>query len=495
VAQSAATDGLYIGLDVGTQSTKGILLDVSRRGPDAVVRRAAKHYGLIEGLPAGAAEQHPHTWRDAVAAVVQELVSGLDKSKIRGIGVSGQQHGCVVLDGDKQVIRPAKLWCDTATADEAAELSARAGVSIPSGFTLPKVLWLKRKEPANFARIKHVLLPHDYINFLMSGKLFMEAGDASGFGGFRPKEREFDTGLLEWVDPQLPSWLPGFVKADAPAATVSKTGSEWLGIPEGTAIAPGGGDNMLSAIGSGATKAGVAVVSLGTSGTAFAYAATPIVDPKGQIAAFCDSTGAWMPLLCTMNVTGVTEEVRNSFGLDHAAITKLAADVPAGSGGVTFLPYLVGERVPNLPHATGALLGLRPGTLTAGHLFRAAIEGTTLGLASGIRRMQQLGLQVDDVRVVGGGSKNPLWRQILADVLGANVRALVEPESAALGGALQALWTVSKAAGLNVTASEVSEPFVELSSEVTKPNPANTAVYHKQLAEFEAATRTLYGEG
>lgn len=495
MAQSPATDGLYIGLDVGTQSTKGILLDVSRRGPDAVVRRAAKHYGLIEGLPAGAAEQHPHTWRDAVASVVGELTSGLDKSKIRGIGVSGQQHGCVVLDGDKQVLRAAKLWCDTATADEAAELSARAGVAIPSGFTLPKLLWMKRKEPANFARIKHVLLPHDYINFLMSGKLFMEAGDASGFGGFRPKERAFDVPLLEWVDPQLPSWLPGFVQADAPAATVSKAGAEWLGIPEGTPIAPGGGDNMLSAIGSGATKSGVAVVSLGTSGTAFAYSATPIVDPKGQIAAFCDSTGAWMPLLCTMNVTGVTEEVRNAFGLDHAAITKLAAAVPAGCGGVTFLPYLVGERVPNLPHATGALLGLRPGMLTAGHLFRAAIEGTTLGLASGIRRMQQLGLQIDDVRVVGGGSKNPLWRQILSDVLGAKVRALVEPESAALGGALQALWTVSKAAGLSVTASEVSEPFVELSSEVTTPNAANTAVYQKQLAEFEAATRALYGEG
>src|SRR5690606_38872093 len=141
-----------------------------------------------------------------------------------------------------------------------------------------------------------------------------------------------------------------FVKADAPAATVSAAGAEWLGIPEGTPIAPGGGDNMLSAIGSGATKPGVAVVSLGTSGTAFAYAATPIVDPEGQIAAFCDSTGGWMPLLCTMNMTGVTEEVRNAFGLDHAAITKLAAAVPAGSGGVNFLPYLVGERVPNLPH-------------------------------------------------------------------------------------------------------------------------------------------------
>jgi sugar (pentulose or hexulose) kinase len=237
------------------------------------------------------------------------------------------------------------------------------------------------------------------------------------------------------------------------------------------------------------------VVSLGTSGTAFAYSSTPIVDPKGDIAAFCDSTGGWMPLLCTMNMTGVTEEVRNAFGLDHPTITKLAAAVPAGSAGVNFLPYLVGERVPNLPHATGALVGLRLGNLTAGHLFRAAIEGTTLGLASGIRRMQQLGLRVDDVRVVGGGSKNPLWRQILSDILGARVRALVEPESAALGGAVQAAWVVRRAAGDSVTASDVGEPYIELSSEVTEPNPANTAVYEKQLAEFERTTRTLFGEG
>lgn len=493
VAQLTATDGLYIGLDVGTQSTKGILLDTTRRGPEAVVARAAKHYGLIEGLPAGAAEQHPDTWRDAVQSVVAELLQGVDKTRVRGIGVSGQQHGCVVLDQDKQVIRAAKLWCDTATAKEAAELSERAGYNIPSGFTLPKVLWLKRNEPANFARVKHVLLPHDYINFLMSGKLFMEAGDASGFGGFRPEARDFDASLLEYVDPQLSSWLPPFVKADAPAATVSAAGAAWLGIPEGTPIAPGGGDNMLSAIGSGATKPGVAVISLGTSGTAFAYAASPIVDPQGLIAAFCDSTGGWMPLLCTMNVTGVTEEVRRAFNLDHATITKLAEAVPAGSEGVNFLPYLVGERVPNLPHATGALLGLRPGTLTAGHLFRAAIEGTTLGLASGIRRMQELGLEVSEVRVVGGGSKNPLWRQILSDVLGAKVRALVEPESAALGGALQALWTVQRAAGASVAASDVSEPFIELSTEVNVPNPANTEVYASQLADFERATVTLFG--
>jgi sugar (pentulose or hexulose) kinase len=251
---------------------------------------------------------------------------------------------------------------------------------------------------------------------------------------------------------------------------------------------------MMSAIGSGAAKPGVAVVSLGTSGTAFAFSDKPIVDASGDIAAFCDSTGGWLPLLCTMNMTGVTEEVREAFGLDHATITALAEKVPAGSGGVSFLPYLVGERVPNLPNATGALLGLRPGLLSPGHLFRAAIEGTTLGLAAGIAGMQKLGLSIDDVRVVGGGSKNALWRQILSDVTGAKVRALVEPESAALGAALQVYWVDRRAKGEQISASEAAAPFVVLAAEVAVPNAANHAHYSAQLATFRGQTSKLFNE-
>jgi xylulokinase len=178
--------------------------------------------------------------------------------------------------------------------------------------------------------------------------------------------------------------------------------------------------------------------------------------------------------------------------LDLQQLTKLAEAVPPGAGGLCFLPYLVGERVPNLPKATGALLGVRPGLLTPGHLFRAAIEGTTLGLASGVERMKRLGLVVDAVRVVGGGSKNPLWRQILSDVLGVPVSILVEPESAALGGALQAYWVARRAAGQNVTPSQVAEPFVTLAPEVTTPNMANHAHYQAQLTEFRSNTEWLF---
>ena len=273
---------------------------------------------------------------------------------------------------------------------------------------------------------------------------------------------------------------------------VSAAGAALFGLPEGIVVAPGGGDNMMSAIGSGATKPGSTVMSLGTSGTVFAYSATPVIDPEGLIAGFCDSTGAWMPLLCTMNVTGVTEEVRESFGLGHEEITALAEKVPAGCEGLLLLPYLQGERVPNLPHATGTLLGIRHGALTAGHLFRAALEGTTLGLVAGAERMKRLGLRVESVRLVGGGSKNRLWRQIVADSLGVPVQVLLEPESAALGGALQACWVDRRGRGQEISIDEVAAPFVALAPGATQPNPGNAAVYQERLSQLHAATTQLF---
>lgn len=489
---STTGNGYYIGLDVGTQSTKGVLVDASKRGADAIVARSAEAYDLIGGLPPGAAEQHPHTWRDAVRKVLKELTADGRRDRVAGIGVSGQQHGLVTLDEKDEVVRPAKLWCDTTTAAESEDISRQGRWSVPTGYTLPKLLWMKRNEPENFAKVRSVLLPHDYINFLLTGKKFMEAGDASGSGAFDPESRCYDEAILQWLDPRARSFFPELVAADRPSGSVSAKAAEFFGLPEGAIVSPGGGDNMMSAIGSGATKPGATVLSLGTSGTAFAYSSRPVVDPEGLVAAFCDSTGAWMPLLCTMNVTGVTEEVRNAFGLGHEEATRLAEAVPAGCDGVVFLPYLQGERVPNLPHATGAIVGLRPGCLGAGHLFRAAMEGATLGLVSGVERMKRLGLEVNAVRVVGGGSKNPLWRQIIADSLGVPVEVLAEPESAALGGAIQAMWVQRRAAGEDVSADDVASNFVSVAPGRTEPNPANADVYRQRLATLEQHTRALF---
>src|SRR5215475_11415856 len=313
---------LFLGFDVGTQGTKGVLLDVE---PGTVIARAAAHYGLIEGLPPGAAEQDPEVWIAAVRDVAAQLLAAVPgaAARVAGVGVAGQQHGLVVLDEARRVIRPAKLWCDTSTAAEAAELSTALHRHIPVGYTASKILWLRRAEEKNWRRVKSVLLPHDFLNERLTGQPAMEAGDASGTGFFDPVRRTFDEEVMRWIDARLPDLIPPLIEAGEPAGRLSPSGAALLGLREGVPVSAGGGDNMGSAIGSGATRAGVVVCSLGTSGTVFTYSDRPVVDPEGLIAPFCDSTGGWLPLLCVMNCTNVTEEVRAAFGAagaggDHA---------------------------------------------------------------------------------------------------------------------------------------------------------------------------------
>ncbi len=488
------TSPLFLGIDVGTQGAKGLVVDGER---GVVVARAACGYDLIPGLLAGAAEQHPQTWLDAIVTVVAELreSSEVDPKRITGIGVSGQQHGLVVLDDADRVIRPAKLWCDTETAPEASELSRRLGRAMPCGFTAPKILWLARHEPDNWRRTRSVLLPHDYVNFWLTGEKTMEAGDASGTGFFDPEMRRFDVEAMEAIDGGLITKLPPLLEPGEPAGRLCRDAAEALGLPSGVPVASGGGDNMMSALGSGATRSGVVVISLGTSGTVFAFSERPILDPRGAIAAFCDSTGGWLPLLCVMNVTGVTEEVRAAFAPteDLASLTRAAEAVPAGADGLLLLPYLQGERVPDLPHATGTLLGVRPGTIRRGHLFRAALEGTSLSLAVGVERLDELGVAASDVRLVGGGARNPLWCRILTDVLQKPVSLLCEPDSAALGAAIAAAWTVRRLAGEAVDAASVAEPFVRIEPDVVEPNPEHAGLYVGMRDRLKDATERIFG--
>jgi xylulokinase len=212
-------------------------------------------------------------------------------------------------------------------------------------------------------------------------------------------------------------------------------------------VSAGGGDNMMGAIGTGNVVPGAVTASFGTSGTIYAFARRPVVDPSGEIAAFCSSTGGWLPLLCTMNVTGVTERVRALFGWSLEELERAAAAAPAGSDGLTLLPYLDGERTPNLPRGTGVFFGLDRTTLAQGHFARAAIEGPTLGMNYGLQRLRALGVRPREIRLTGGGARSPLWRQVAADVFGVPVVAMKEDEGAALGGALQAAWCDSRGRG------------------------------------------------
>jgi xylulokinase len=491
-ARAMGSGPLVLGLDVGTQGTKALLLDPES---GAVVARAGKAYGLLPDLPPGAAEQHPETWIDAVRDATRAVLDRAARGRVAAVGVSGQQHGLVVLDERFDVVRPAKLWCDTSTAPEAAELSRLLERPVPTGYTASKILWLARHEPAAWARVRHVLLPHDYVNLRLTGRLCMEAGDASGTGLFDPALRRFvDEDELVAVDARLPQLLPPLVDPGTPAGTLTAEGAALLGLREGLPVATGSGDNMCSALGSGATRPGVVVCSLGTSGTVFTYAERPVVDPAGLIAPFCDATGGWLPLLCVMNCTNVTEEVRAAFatpggasGADELdALTRAAAEVPPGCDGLLWLPYLLGERVPDLPGARGMLTGLRPGSLRPGTLFRAALEGVSLNLGWGVERLRALGVRVDAVRIVGGGAHNPLWRAILADVLAAPVTRLLEPESAALGAAIDAAWTLRRLAGDAVSADEVAEPCIVLAGEVDAPDAARVARYGELAERFRA---------
>jgi xylulokinase len=480
---------LYLGFDVGTQSTKALLIDLPA---GAVVARSQHAYELIAGLPPGHLEQHPDTWIDAVAVTAREVLRGIEPAHVRGVGVSGQQHGLVVLDALGEVIRPAKLWCDTSTAAEARDLSRQIGRAVPTGFTASKIAWLKRHEPHNWHRVAAVLLPHDYVNFRLTGNKMMEAGDASGTGFFDPVARSFDHAAMLAIDARLPSLLPPLLAAGAAAGGLSAAGGRLLGLLPGTPVASGGGDNMMSAIGAGATRTGVVVVSLGTSGTVFAHTEASVVDPDGAIAPFCDSIGGHLPLLCVMNATGVAEEVRLAFGQSHEQLIAAAAAVAPGGDGLSWLPFLNGERVPDLPEATGTLLGLRPGLLRPGHLYRAALEGTSLNLAWGVDRMRHLGIAVGEVRLVGGAAKNALWRQILADCLGVPVVPMAETESAALGAALQAAWTVHRARDGRVTADAVAAPWARPAGEASRPDSARLAVYRALLAQFRRDVVRLY---
>jgi xylulokinase len=490
--------GLFLGLDVGTQGTKGLVVDLDRQ---SVVARASRSYGLLPGLPSGAAEQWPETWMEAVRAVVRECLGrpGVDAARVQGLGVSGQQHGLVALDADERVIRPAKLWCDTSTWREAEELSARWGRALPVGYTASKILWLARHEPEGFARFCWVLLPHDYVNLRLTGRRTMEAGDASGTGFFDPVRRAFVEAEAAAIDPRLPAMLPGLLAPDEPAGELTRAAAEELGLRPGVLVSAGGGDNMLSAIGSGVVRAGRAALSLGTSATIFAYSAEPVIDPAGLIAPFCDSTGAWLPLLCVMNATGVPAEVARAFSGDERTDwerwSEAAAHVPIGSQGLLFLPYLAGERVPALPSASGTLFGLCAGNLRPANLFRAALEGVALNLGWGLARMRALGVAPQSLRVVGGGAANALWCRILADALELVLEPLAEPESAALGAALQAAWTGTRARGERLELEELCASFVRPAREPIEPEPAAAEGYRGLAPRLRAARDDRHGAG
>jgi xylulokinase len=485
---------LIIGVDSGTQSTKALVVNAQT---GQVLGKGTAAYEFIPNLPTGAKEQHPRDWSRATSKAIK---AALKEAKARpgevvAIGVSGQQHGFVPLDKSGEVIRPAKLWCDTATAAECEEITAKLGGpkktiaalgnAVLPGFTASKILWLKKNEPKNFARLATVLLPHDYLNFWLTGETTMEFGDASGTALLDVRKRKWCADALNAIDAGLADKLPKLISSDQPAGILQLATAKELGLQPGILVSAGGGDNMMGAIGTGNTRPGIVTASFGTSGTIYACADKPVVDPTGEIAAFCDSTNRWLPLLCTMNVTVATEMVRLDFGYDFKQFDDAAAKVPAGSNGLLLLPYLEGERTPNVPDGTGAMIGINTLTFNAGHYCRASMEGVTLGMNYGLRRLAKLGVPAKQIRATGGGANSKLWRQIMADIFNTEVVTLKVGEGAAYGAALQALWCWRLQKGEKARIEDISDKFVTLNkAETTTPKKNAVAVY-RELQELQ----------
>src|SRR3954468_2941544 len=492
---------LLIGVGSGTQSTKALVVD-SRDGK--VLASANQAYDLIPDLPPGAKEQHPHTWREATASAIRQSLRQAKAvaADVVAIGVSGQQHGFVPLDVKGEVIRPAKLWCDTSTTAECDEIMEQLGGlkktiktignAVLPGFTAPKILWLKKHEPKNYKQLATVLLPHDYLNFWLTGERVMEYGDASGTALLDVKKRKWSQALLDAIDPELAGKLPPLIGSERPAGRLQLSTAKQLGLNPDVLVSAGGGDNMMGAIGTGNTRPGIVTASFGTSGTIYACSDKPIIDPEGEIAAFCDSTNQWLPLLCTMNVTIATEMVRNDFQWSHERFAAEGGRIPAGSNGLLLLPYFEGERTPNVPNGTGVWLGVNSRTFESGHFARAAMEGVTLGMNYGLRRLDALGVAPTQIRATGGGARSKVWRQIMADIFNAEVVTLKVSEGAAYGAALQALWCWRLQQGDKASISEITDQFVEINpNETAVPDPKNVEIYQQLQALQDKSSSSL----
>ncbi len=497
-----ANQQLFLGIDCGTQGTKAVVLDAHS---GQVLGQGAAAHSLISGAN-GRREQDTAQWLEAFTLATRRalLAAEVDGQAILGIGVSGQQHGLVMLDEHGQVLRPAKLWCDTESTPENDRLLAhlggekgsleRLGIAIAPGYTVSKLLWTKEQHPEVFARIARILLPHDYLNYWLTGRSCSEYGDASGTGYFNVHTRQWDLQLLRDIDPtgRLQAALPELIDAHKPVGTILPSIAEHLGINPKALVSSGGGDNMMGAIGTGNIQPGAITMSLGSSGTVYAYAEQVNVSPDASVATFCSSSGGWLPLICTMNLTNATSAIRELFELDIEAFNALVAQAPIGADGVCMLPFLNGERVPALPHASGSLLGLTVTNLTQANLCRAVVEGTTFGLRYGLDLLRQNGLQSRSICLIGGGSKSPVWRQIVADIMNTPVICTEQSEAAALGAAIQAAWCKSWANGHEDSLADLCKRCVKLDlASETLPIAENVVACQQAYERYQQHVATL----
>ena len=465
--------GHVLGIDVSTTATKAVLIDES----GAVVGVGASAYGFSVPRPLWS-EQDPELWWDGAVDAIRSVLAttGVPADDVDAIGLTGQMHGAVLLDAAGDVLRPAILWNDQRTAAECdairdalgpERLIAITGNDALTGFTAPKLVWVRDHEPDVWRRIAHVLLPKDYLRLRLTGEYALDKADGAGTLLFDLAARDWSAEVLDALRIER-AWMPPTWEGPEITGNVTPEAATATGLRAGTPVVAGGGDQSANAVGVGAVTVGTMALSLGTSGVVFATTDRPLYEPHGRVHAFCHAVpGRWHLMSVMLSAGGSLRWFRDAIvpGVEFGDLVDAAAEVPAGSGGLLFLPYLSGERSPHPdPLARGAFVGL---TLTHDlrHLTRAVLEGVAFGLRDGLDLMIEAGTPVpDQIRASGGGTESPLWRQILADVLGAEIATVSTSEGAAYGaGVLAAVgagWypSVEAASAALVTATPVASP-------------------------------------
>ncbi len=437
----------YLGIDTSTTATKALLMDDGGR----VVAVASSEYTFETPQPLWS-EQEPQLWWDATIESIRAVMksSAVSAAEVKGIGLTGQMHGLVLLDMDGKVIRPALLWNDQRTGAQCDDIRARLGkehlIQITgndalTGFTAPKILWVQQEEPDLYKKGAHILLPKDYVRYKLSDEFAIDCAGGSGTLLFDIRARSWSLEVLEALEID-PRWLPETYEGTQITSTVSSAAAEATGLNEGTPIVGGGGDQAAAAVGTGAVEEGIVSLSLGTSGVVFATTDQPAIEPDGRLHAFCHAVpGKWHLMGVMLSAGGSLRWHRDTFapGVSFDTLLEPASEIPPGSDGLLFLPYLTGERTPHPdPLARGAFVGLTV-RHSLPYLSRSVLEGVAFGLRDSFELMKGAGLgEISQVRVTGGGAKSALWRQILADVLQTELVTVNSEEGAAYGAAILA---------------------------------------------------------
>ena len=474
---------LYIGIDLGTSAVKLLLMDEMGK----IQKIVSREYPLYFPNP-GWSEQNPCDWYRETMAGLKELITDADKERIAGISFGGQMHGLVLLDEEDEVIRPALLWNDGRTFEECDYLNNVIGKDKLSeytanisftGFTAPKILWVKNKEPENFARIAKIMLPKDYIAYRLTGVHCTDVSDASGMLIFDVKNRTWSKEMCK-ICSVKEEWLAKVYESYEAVGCVKPEIAKELGIPENTVVAAGAGDNAAAAVGTGTVGDGRCNISLGTSGTIFISSKNFGVDKYNALHSFAHADGTYHLMGCMLSAASCNKWWMDDiigtkdYAKEQEGITKL------GENHVYFLPYLMGERSPhNDPNARGTFVGLTMDN-TRADLTQAVLEGVAFALRDSLEVAKSLGIQIDRTKICGGGAKSPLWRRIIANVLNLKVDILESEEGPAFGAAMLA----AVAAGEYASVEEIAAKLVHVVDTV-EPEPEIAARYEKRYAQFK----------